>query len=147
MHNMYMLTAITGKRSKDNLTRTRSTFEAKAATWRALWISASVAFAMSAVASAIIGLWAVFVFLGTALIVFVLLTKRSSQGLQQNLLFTALDKRKGSASAFYICGIKIDPDMMTIATACQATMPNPALVTPDATVSGPWDADNEGTTP
>lgn len=146
MHNLHMLTDITGKRSRDNLTRTRQSFEFKAATWRAIWISASVAFVLSAIISSAIGLYAVIVGMALFTVSFLLLTQRSKKGLQQNLFFTVMDKRKGATNSFYICGVPIDPAMAVVGTIRQATVPNPELVTSSATPADPW-SDDEGNTP
>lgn len=123
INSLYLLTPMTGRTSGSDRTTVIGTVEMK---WRTFWIGV---FAMvpggilTAVFFPMLNTWALLWFPIVVGAAFMLIERRSKEGLQLRTYQAMFDKKRSNVNTFYLCGQPVDVSGERFGTIRQVTVP------------------------
>lgn len=128
MNHMYTLTRLTGRGSGDNRTIVVQGFEAKRRTWQTLSVSGVAGVVVGAIAWPFVGYLAVLPLMAVAAAVFIVLNKRSREGMQLRSYQSLRDRHRSEAGQFFMAGARINPFQADSGWLRSNTVPGPAAL-------------------
>lgn len=129
MHNLYTLTALTGRDADANRTVIVFGIEARQRPMVVALAAAVPGLVMTLVLWPVLGEFAALVLPTIVLAALVLVEARVRTGLRHRTYQALLDRGRSDAGKFFLCGREIDPDQRELTILQTACVPNPELST------------------
>ncbi|MET4144035.1 hypothetical protein [Arthrobacter sp. UYCo732] len=123
INSLYLLTPMTGRTSGADRTTVIGTVEMK---WRTFWIAVFAmvpAGVLTAIFFPMLGSYAMLWIPIVQAAAFVLIERRSKDGLQLRTYQAMFDKKRSAVNTFYLCGQPVDVSGETFGTIRQITVP------------------------
>jgi hypothetical protein len=123
INSLYLLTPMTGRTSGADRTTVIGTVEMK---WRTFWIAV---FAMvpggilTGIFFPMLNVWALLWIPAVEAAAFLLIERRSKEGLRLRTYQAMFDKKRSNVNTFYLCGQPVDVSGETFGTIRQITVP------------------------
>lgn len=130
MHNLYTLTALTGRDADANRTVVVLGIDARQRPLIVASLAAVPGLVMTLVLWPAIGEFAIFVLPMVVAAALVLVEVRVRTGLRHRTYQALLDRGRSDAGKFFLCGREIDPDQREFSVLQCASVPNPHLSAP-----------------